>query len=204
MRFLLVTVVLAWTLIAAHPVPPFIPQAAHVFKVELQREARKAFGAGAPVALFAAQIEAESSWNPRAKSPSGDLGLAQIKTTTARYLARIRPGPGTGSARDPTWSIKAMLWYNYHLREAIPWAANDCERWKMALASYNGGLGNVFKERTLCARAKGCDPGRWSGHVERFGARGKRAYRENRTYIKRVMAFQKKYISWGPMICRVE
>lgn len=201
MRYLGWILLLAWTLAPAHSVS-LLPRAALPYKAELQLQARRVFGPDAPVALLAAQIEAESSWRPRAISRSGDKGLAQIGRHARIYLSRIRPGPGPGDPHNARWSMSAMAWYDYHLRDAIQGTANDCEKWKMALASYNGGLGWLVKERKLCARAKACDPSKWSGHVERFSARSKWAYKENRTYIKRVLAFQKKYAAWGPMICQ--
>jgi membrane-bound lytic murein transglycosylase MltF len=196
MRLLLLLVLFAWTLnAAAHSVPFTVPKAARPFKELLRREAQKVFE-NAPIALFASLIEAESSWRPRARSPSGDLGLAQIKGTTARYLARVRPGPGPGSASDPVWSIKAMLFYVWHLKEAIKGAANETEHLAMALSSYNGGLGTLLKERKLCARTKGCDPSKWFGNVEKMKRRSTRAFRENRNHVRKVFARARIYQSW--------
>jgi soluble lytic murein transglycosylase-like protein len=195
---------LALTVLAvllAHSVPFSLPRAALPYKIDLIRQAHSVFGPDAPIALLAAQIERESYWDKGARSPSGDLGIAQIKPSTARYLAHIRPGPGPGSPRDPVWSLSAMAWYDYHLRDAIKDAADDCQRWKFALAAYNGGLGWVNRERTSCKRSGHCDSTRWDGNVERFKARSIRAWRENRQYVTRVIATQSRYQSWGPLAC---
>ena len=41
-------------------------------------------------------------------------------------------------------------------------------------AAYNGGLGNVNKERRVCGLTKGCDSGLWFGHVEKHCLRSKK------------------------------
>lgn len=200
MRYLLGWILLlAWTLAHAHSVS-LLPRAALPFKTELQSQARRVFGPDAPVALLAAQVESESSWNPRARSPSGDLGLTQIKPSTARYLARIRPGPGPGSPRSPAWALAAQSYYLWHLQQAIKGAASDCDKWSFSLAAYVGGLGWVNKERALCAKAKGCDPSRWFNHTEKQRARGVRAYRESRHYIRKIFSRERVYASWGPVL----
>jgi membrane-bound lytic murein transglycosylase MltF len=191
-----------WTISAAaatHSVP-FLPHQATPFKALLQQEAVKALGKDAPIALLASMVEVESGWNPRALSPSGDAGLAQIHPSTARYLNHIRPGPGRGNPRDPKWALSAMSWYMWHLKGAIKGAANETEHVAMTLASYNGGLGNLLKERKMCAASKGCDPGKWFGNIERFKRRSARAFKENRSYVVKVFKRQAAYISWGPMV----
>lgn len=89
-----------------------------------------------------------------------------------------------------------MSWYLFHLRAAIKGARDEREHWAMALAAYNGGLGWVKRERALCASVKGCDSSRWFGHTEKFRARGQRAFKENRGYVRRVFNRQSIYTAW--------
>jgi membrane-bound lytic murein transglycosylase MltF len=193
-RLAIAWILLAWTPLALSV--PLLPRQSLPFKSELQTQARRVFGPQAPIALLAAIVETESSWNPKAHSSSGDLGLAQIGRNAHQFLNRIRPGPGRGSPRDPKWALSAMSWYLWHLREAIPDTSDERERWAMTLAAYNGGLGWVKRERALCARVPRCDSSRWFGHTERFRARGKRAFKENRHYVVKVFKRQAAYVAW--------
>lgn len=43
---------------------------------------------------------------------------------------------------------------------------DNWERLAMTDSAYNGGLSGLQKERRLCGLTKGCDPGKWFGHVE--------------------------------------
>ena len=63
----------------------------------------------------------------------------------------------------------------------------------MTLASYNGGLGWILRDKRL-ASAKGADPLAWFDSVERFNAgRSVAAFRENRDYPRRIL------FRWSPL-----
>ena len=55
-----------------------IPAAALRYRSEIIRAARVEGGLSAPVAVFAAQLEQESGWNPEARSVVGASGLGQF------------------------------------------------------------------------------------------------------------------------------
>lgn len=75
-----------------------------------------------PVGLFLAQISQESGWNPKARSPAGAIGIAQI-------VPRWHPGV---NPNDPVASLKyaARLMASHYKKYGT---------WKDALSAYNSG-----------------------------------------------------------------
>lgn len=97
--------------------------------------------AGVPKDVIAAQIQAESNWNPNAQSGAGARGIAQFMPGTwAKY--------GNGADPfDPIAGIDAMGRYMQALMGMTEGMAggDDTRNIKLALASYNAGFGNVSK-----------------------------------------------------------
>ncbi len=95
---------------------------------------RKARKYGVPEAVFVRQIKQESGFNPRARSPAGATGIAQIMPATARGWG-INPN-------DPVASLDA--------------AAKNMSRYirqfgsvEKALRAYNAGPGNIERSRSF-------------------------------------------------------
>lgn len=86
---------------------------------------------GVPAELLAAQIQAESGWNPNAKSPAGATGISQFMPGTAKGMG-INPN-------DPLASIDAQ---GKMMGRLIKSYGGDQDK---ALAAYNAGAGNVAK-----------------------------------------------------------
>ena len=85
---------------------------------------------GVPVDLFKRLVQAESGWNPRAISPKGAIGLAQLMPGTARLLG-VNP-------RDPKQNLEGGARY-------LSWQYKEFRSWRLALAAYNAGPHNVKK-----------------------------------------------------------
>ena len=118
-------------------------------------------------ALLAAVIEAESKFNPDARSPAGAVGLMQLTPTTARGIAQYTGGSRfrVSDLTNPDINIRYGAWYLGHLLERY----HD-ER--LALAAYNAGQENVD---------------RWQREHEGI------QFDETRDYISKVERLQKIY-----------
>lgn len=83
---------------------------------------------GLPQSLFLRLVAAESAWNPRAISPKGAVGLAQLMPSTARDL-NVNP-------HDPRQNLLGGAKYLRMQFERFG-------TWELALAAYNAGPGTV-------------------------------------------------------------
>lgn len=179
-----------------------VPRAALPYRTELTRAAHATWGLNAPIAVFAAQVDAESGWNSEVRSPVGAQGLAQFMPSTARWLPTVAPETGEPEPFNPGWSLRALCTYDRWLWERND-GASDYERMAFTLSAYNGGLGWVNRDKRLAER-QGVDPCRWFGGVETVNAgRSASAWKENRAYPRRILKErQYAYIraGWGPGI----
>jgi len=91
---------------------------------------------GIPVPWLAAQIRAESNWDPTVTSPVGATGLAQFMPGTwAAY--------GSGSPTDPHAAIAAQGRYMGYLLGLAKQSGYPGSPLDLAFAGYNSGWGNV-------------------------------------------------------------
>ncbi len=115
--------------------------------LELARAEAKANGMD--LALVLAVIQKESSFDPKAHSSVGALGLMQLMPATAKWLGL----KNTSQLTDPAVSIKYGVKYLKYLwdkfSEDSPADLSDEAMKKktsqMAIAAYNAGQGNVRK-----------------------------------------------------------
>ena len=99
--------------------------------------------AGLPVSVVAAQLKAESNWDPKAGSSAGAQGIAQFMPDTwAQY------GDG-GDVTDPEDAIPAYGRYMAALKEEVePLADGDADELvRLTLAAYNAGPGAVAQHK---------------------------------------------------------
>lgn len=85
---------------------------------------------GIPEHLFLRLVQQESGWNPRARSPKGAMGLAQLMPATAAYLG-VNPA-------DPHQNLEGGARY-------LRMMYNRFGNWRLALAAYNAGPEAVAK-----------------------------------------------------------
>jgi hypothetical protein len=119
-------------------------------------------GITAPV--LAAQLDAESDFNPRAVSSVGAMGIAQFMPGTWRELGHDANGNGRSSAFDPADAIDAQSRYLCDLYRQASTSGIPGNPVALALAGYNAGWNAVVK------------------------AHGIPAYRETQGYVRRIMA----------------
>lgn len=89
--------------------------------------------------FVAAVIEGESSFNPNAKGPVGEIGLMQIRPSTGKWIAKKLKIKWTGKdmLRDPSMNIKLGTAYLAFLREQFDGHG------QLYVAAYNMGSTNV-------------------------------------------------------------
>lgn len=96
---------------------------------------------GIPVSIHAAQIDAESSWNPKAVSHAGAQGLTQFMPGTWTEF-----GNG-GDPFNPEDAIAAQGRYLKHLKDFVSAKGISGDPIDLTLAAYNAGPGNVTEFR---------------------------------------------------------
>ncbi len=102
--------------------------------------------------LLAAMGYQESHWDPDAVSPTGVRGIMMLTLATADFL-------GVTDREDPRQSIEGGARYFRRLLDQIPEVPLPDRYW-MALAGYNMGLGHLIDARALTVQ-RGGDPTRW-------------------------------------------
>jgi len=95
--------------------------------------------------LLAAQIEAESAWNPAAVSPAGAEGLGQFLPATWALYGVDANGDGSADLLDPLDSIASAAQYDCALAAAVAGVPGD--RTQLMLAAYNAGPAAVIAFR---------------------------------------------------------
>ena len=163
-----------------------IPADAKQYRAALIRTAHVFYGLDAPVAVFAAQIHAESCWKNGAVSPVGARGMAQFMPATSRWIAGLYPHLAENEPHNPAWAMRALVTYDKYLFARVC-AVTPCNRWAKTLSAYNGGLGWVRRDERRAA-AQGFDPALWWGNVEAVNAgRSASSWKENRAYPRRIL-----------------
>lgn len=94
---------------------------------EIARQKARTYGVNEDI--FLRLVEAESGWNPRAKSGAGAMGLVQLMPGTAQGL-------GVSNPYDPVQSLTGGA--RYLSQQLKRFGSYD-----KALAAYNAGPGNV-------------------------------------------------------------
>lgn len=142
-----------------------------------------------PVELAALPL-VESTYNPRAYSKAGAVGLWQfIRSTGKRYLTIAR---GRDERRDPFLATKAAARFLRHNYEALG-------SWPLAIVAYNHGREGMLTARAVVGSSAIEDiVARYAG--PRFGFASKNFYAEFLAALKVVQPFlmgQGKYVGVG-------
>jgi cell wall-associated NlpC family hydrolase len=119
---------------SAVPIPALIPV--------LDEAGSLCPGISAP--LLAAQIDAESAWNPSAVSPAGAEGIAQFLPATFTAYARNDDGTGIVSPFNPVDAVMAMGRYDCALLADVSGLTGQPPT-SLMLAAYNAGVGAVLE-----------------------------------------------------------
>lgn len=131
---------------------------------------------GYPAALLAAQAEAESNWNPNARSGAGAVGIMQFMQPTWDEW-------GNGDPTDPAASLDAGVNYMQHLLGQFPGLADQVA---LALASYNWGLSRVQALVDQNGRSDWAFL-QYASYVDSNG-KTRKVPQETRDYVKKIQA----------------
>ncbi|MFI5614951.1 NlpC/P60 family protein [Amycolatopsis sp. NPDC051903] len=93
--------------------------------------------------VLAAQIEAESGWNPNAVSPVGAQGLTQFMPGTWATYGTDGDGDGKADPFNPADAVASQSRYMCQLVAQVKAANINGDVLDNALASYNAGFGSV-------------------------------------------------------------
>lgn len=178
------------------------PPAARKYQARITREARLVWGLDAPIPALAAQLHAESGWQEDARSGVGATGLAQFMPGTAAEMARLYPELAPAAPLNADWAIRAQSRLMKSLFDRTKNAADECNRYAFAAASYNAGPGSIDRDRAFAERT-GRDRNRWWGHTEERSTRPDWAWRETKGYVKSILLYlqPRYYAAWGRMVC---
>jgi len=180
--------------------------------------------------LLAAQIEQESCaslkskdcWNPNAelKTPYeygfglGQLTIAYDSNHNVRFnnfTAMKQKYPSLKGWQwddrfDPKYQMMTMVLMDKSAYGSVSWpVASDNERLAFMFSGYNGGIGGVIQDRTLCVHTAGCDPSKWFGNVEKQSFKtkltrpgyGQSAFAINRGYVTNIFTVRyQKYLPY--------
>lgn len=96
-----------------------------------------------PVEILAAQIAAESGWDPTAVSPAGARGIAQFMPAVWEQYGIDADEDGSADVWNPIDAIHSAAALNCINRRLVRDASGN--RLKNTLAAYNAGFGSVLK-----------------------------------------------------------
>lgn len=121
--------------------------------------------------LMASLAYEESRLDPRARG-RGTIGVMQIKPGTARS-----PAVGIADIWDPEMNVHAGVKYvRAIIKEYVPEpAVSPLDKQLIAMAGYKAGPLSLPPLRARAA-ARGLDPDRWFGHLERVASASTAAY----------------------------
>lgn len=176
--------------------------------------------------VLAAQVEQESCislrskrcWNPVVELKTDreyGFGLGQLTVTSkfnafeeVKQLDPSMKGWQWENRFDPAYQLRAIVLKNrYNYRRIVGLATLPIDRMAFTMASYNGGMGGLLKDRILCKNTTGCDPTKWYGHVQNTSNKSKKAvkgygksfFEINREYVDNTIQLdprRRKYVSY--------
>lgn len=125
----------------------------------------------------AAEIRAESVFNPQARSSANAIGLMQVIPATGATVARSigEPWNGESTLLDPDANIRIGTAYLRQLKDRYG------ERPYYTIAGYNAGPGNLNRWK---AQRPGWDPDLWIETI---------SFKETREYVARILSFATLY-----------
>ncbi len=122
---------------------------------EIIKQSTEEYLPGTDWRLLKAQLMAESSLNPNAISPANAMGIAQFMPKTWEDIKKQMKLPSSASPFDTEYAIPACAYYMRTLYDDWSVPRPDADRYCLALASYNAGIGNILEAQRIANNARG-------------------------------------------------
>lgn len=140
--------------------------------------------------LIKAQLFQESRLECDAASPVGAVGLAQFMPDTwTEYVGKCSLPHGT-KRTDATASIKCCCAYMSDLLRQWKAPRSDEDRYNLALASYNAGLGNILKAQKMAKNSPDYD--KIISHL--IFVTGQENAKQTRDYITKIRLYHQQLL----------
>lgn len=110
----------------------------------------------------------------KAYRPDGSIRMDTLGSLKGKYRTVLAEANWSNLKNRPDLQMRVGMtlildnWNYFNMIE------DPVERMYFVDNAYNGGAGNVAKERSACGLAAGCDPQKWFGNVERYCQRSKK------------------------------
>ena len=197
---ILFSIMIACSLVYGYDVNTYIPKNATIYVPVVEKETQTTFPDIPRKGYFSALIEVESCvsltnkkcWSPtatlatkrelgkgfgqltKAYNADGSIRFDVVTALSKQYKDLNELNWNTIESR-PDLQVKAMI-YLYKQGYNRLYAIQDPKvRMDFADAAYNGGVGGVIKDRTLCSLKKSCDPQIWFNNVEKTCSKSKKS-----------------------------
>lgn len=151
------------------------------------------------IGIIGSQIAHESAWKETAtrKEASGVIsyGVLQVLDVTYDELKKKNPLLLKGSPATmlrARMGIRAGILYDKQMYGLVGFAENEKERYAFTLSAYNGGFGNLLRDRKL-TEANGYNPNKWFGNTELFSKRSTQNLKINRRYVSGIIKQADEY-----------
>lgn len=158
----------------------------------IQEAAKKWLPSGYDWRLFKAQLWQESKLDPEAVSPAGAVGIGQVMPKTWTAWAKVAGFPGARRT-DPVASIHVAACYMSYLIQEWSWPRPELDRYCLAMASYNAGIGNILKAQKMAG-----GPSLYRHIIAGLPPVTKRHSRETIQYVRKILGYYNQQVL-GPI-----
>lgn len=152
-----------------------------------------------------AGLKSKRCWSPYAELKTNreyGFGLGQLTVTSkfdnfkeAKKLDPTLRGWAWENRYNAVFQLRTLVLMDKMNYSKFSWASSSCDRMAFSVAAYNGGVGGVLSDRTVCRNTPGCDSSRWFNHVERTSRKakvaasgyGKSFFEINREYVQHIL-----------------
>jgi soluble lytic murein transglycosylase-like protein len=143
--------------------------------------------------LVKAQLFQESKLDPSAVSQAGAVGISQFMPGTWNDMKKQMAMPTNASPLQPVYAIPALCHYMAKLHDQWNAKREDADRYALALASYNAGIGNLLSAQKLAGNTN--EYHKIIGQLHRVTG-DDNAY-ETRTYVDKIFGYFVEQITRG-------